>query len=318
MQNKTERINKVHNMKTNKIPTFHPAGKRSSLLAVSVLTALILTACGVSAQPAEQSGSQTNTDTEVQANMTSGEKTDGTSSAIPVSSAANNTVSSFTVTPMGNNQNTITVNSSETVTVVPDIAQVVYAVRTEAKDAAGCQKKNTEDVDRVIALLKNLGVAETSIQTSDYTMYPIYNYSNNTQRITGYEATASLTVSDLPISDLGNILTESVNAGINNIQSITYQSSRYDESYTEALKLAVESARIKAEALAAAGGCTLGGVAGIRENSNYSQARYTNNALASQMRAAGAAKEMSVEDAAVIMPGEVEVEVNITVEYFIP
>ena len=143
MQNKTERINKVHNMKRNKISAFYQTGKKSSLFAASVLAALILGACGVSAQPTEQSADQT--------------------------------VPSFTVTPVGNNQNTITVNSSETVTVVPDIAQVVYAVRTEAKDAAGCQTKNTEDVDRVIALLKSLGVAETSIQTSDYTMYPIYN-----------------------------------------------------------------------------------------------------------------------------------------------
>ena len=36
--------------------------------------------------------------------------------------------------------NTISVNSRESVTVVPDIAQVVYSVRTEDKTAAGCQQ----------------------------------------------------------------------------------------------------------------------------------------------------------------------------------
>lgn len=216
-----------------------------------------------------------------------------------------------------NIQNTITVNSSESVTVVPDIAEVVYAVRTEAKNAPDCQQKNTEDVNKVIELLKSLGVEEQSIQTSDYYMYPIYNYSGNTQRITGYESTTSLTVSDLPIDNLGDILTQSVDAGINNIQSITYQSSKYDEGYANALKLAVESAKAKAEVLAQAGGCTLGGVANIHENSNYSEARYTDNALASKMRAAGAEEEMALYDSGSIMPGEVDVEVNITVEYFI-
>ena len=220
------------------------------------------------------------------------------------------------VSSANSERNVISVNSSETITVVPDIAEIVYAVRTEAKDAASCQQKNTEDVAKVIELLKGLGVEETSIQTSDYYMYPIYNYSGNTQRITGYEASTSLTVSKLPIDSLDTILAQSVQTGINNIQSITYMSSKYDEGYSNALKLAMESARAKAEALAEAGGCSLGNVVGVRENSNYSEARYTDNALSSKMRsmeslAAGA------EDGSSIMPGEVAVEVNITVEYLI-
>lgn len=220
------------------------------------------------------------------------------------------------VSSANSERNVISVNSSETITVVPDIAEIVYAVRTEAKDAASCQQKNTEDVAKVIELLKGLGVEETSIQTSDYYMYPIYNYSGNTQRITGYEASTSLTVSKLPIDSLDTILAQSVQTGINNIQSITYMSSKYDEGYSSALKLAMESARAKAEALAEAGGCSLGSVVGVRENSNYSEARYTDNALSSKMRsmeslAAGA------EDGSSIMPGEVAVEVNITVEYLI-
>lgn len=215
-----------------------------------------------------------------------------------------------------NMQNTITVNSSEKITIAPDIAEVVYAVRTEAKDAADCQQKNSESTNQVIELLKTLGIAESSIQTTDYYMYPVYDYSGNTQRITGYEATASLTVSDIPIDELGDILTKSVASGINNIESITYQSSQYDEGYAEALKLAVASAKIKAEALAEAGGRTVGNVINIRENSNYSEARYTDNALASKMRSAGTA-EMTSDAAAPVMPGEIDIEVNITVEYLI-
>lgn len=284
--------------------------KKSTIFITAAFTMLSLNGCGsvnTASQPIETSAA---------AQPAAADQT--AEAAVTDTSASNAaSISSLTVSPLGNSQNTISVNSTEKVTVAPDLAEVVYAVRTEAKDAAACQQKNTEDINRVMEILKSLGVAETSIQTSDYYMYPIYNYSNNTQRITGYEATASLTVSDLPIDNLGNILTESVNAGINNIQSITYQSSQYDEGYTEALKLAVASAKNKASALAEAGGCTVGGVASIRENSNYGEARYTDNALANQMRSYGAVKEMAVEDAAAIMPGEVDIEVNITVEYFI-
>ena len=220
----------------------------------------------------------------------------------------------------GDARNTITVNSSEKVAVIPDIAEIVYAVRTEAGDAASCQQKNMEDVAKVVELLTSLGVEESSIQTYDYYMYPVYNYSGNTQRITGYEASTSLSVSKLPLDSLGEILAKSVSAGINNIQSITYQSSQYDVAYSDALKLAMESAREKAMALAEAGGCSLGAVAGIKENSNYSEARYTDNALNSKLRSMSVMEESAAganDSFSNVMPGEVQVEVNITVEYII-
>ena len=54
----------------------------------------------------------------------------------PLTSEPPSTQTSVTQT---DNSRSITVNSSETVCVVPDIAQIVYAVRTEAKTASDCQ-----------------------------------------------------------------------------------------------------------------------------------------------------------------------------------
>ena len=211
--------------------------------------------------------------------------------------------------------NSISVNSSEKITVVPDIAQVEYSVRTEAGDAAACQQKNTEAVSQVIELLKSLNVDEASIQTSDYYMNPVYNYSGNTPRVTGYEAVTTLTVSDLPIDGLDEILSKSVSNGINTIRSITYQASRYDESYQQALTSAVESARRKAEALAEAAGCQVGPVISIRETSGYSEARYSDQALTNRYASAKQEMSMALEDSVGIMPGEIQVEAGIVVEY---
>lgn len=213
------------------------------------------------------------------------------------------------------NVNSISVNSNEKVTVVPDIAQVEYSVRTEAGDAAACQQKNTEAVSQVIELLKTLNVDEASIQTSDYYMNPVYNYSGNTPRVTGYEAVTTLTVSDLPIDGLDEILSQSVSNGINTIRSITYQASKYDESYQQALTTAVESAHRKAEALADAAGCQVGSVINIRETSGYSQERYSDYALTGRYAAAKQEMSMAMEDNAGIMPGEIQVEASIVVEY---
>ena len=181
-------------------------------------------------------------------------------------SACNNSDGTIAVVPSAAEPDvsTITVNSSEKVNVVPDIAEVVYSVQTEGTDAAGCQQQNTQDVNKVVELLTSLGVEEGSIQTTGYYMNPRYDWSNDTRKLIGYEATTTLTVSDLLIDRLGDILTQSVNAGINNIQSISYLSSKYDESYQEALRLSIEAARTKAEAMAAAAGCQLGDITDLR------------------------------------------------------
>lgn len=210
--------------------------------------------------------------------------------------------------------NTITVNSSEEVSVVPDIAEVVYSVRTKESTASGCQQKNAEEVSQVIELLKGLGVEEASIQTSDYYMNPVYNYSGSTPKLTGYEAISTLTVSDLPIEDLDSILAQSVSTGINTVQSITYQASQYDKSYQEALTKAVASAYSKAQALAEAAGAKVGNVISIQETSGYSEARYTDYARTGALNAS-AKQEAMMDMAESIMPGEIQVEAGIIVEY---
>lgn len=209
----------------------------------------------------------------------------------------------------------ITVNSSEHISVVPDIAEVVYSVRTKADTASGCHQKNAESVDQVITLLKSLGISETSIQTSDYNMNPVYNYNSGSAVLTGYEAITTLTVSDLPIDELDDILAQSVSSGINTVQSITYQASKYDEGYQEALKKAVASAYEKAQVLAAASGASVGRVVSIQEVSGYSDARYTDYARSNQINNFSYAKEEALADTAGMMPGEVDVEAKIIVEY---
>lgn len=218
-------------------------------------------------------------------------------------------------TSISGTDNSITVNSSEQVSVAPDIAKVVYAVQTQAADAAECQNKNAEDIQKVLELLKTLGIQETSIQTSDYNMGPVYDYSNNTETLKGYQATSTLTVSDLPLEGLGEFLTQSVSSGINTVESVSYEASKYDEAYQEALKLAVASAYSKAAALAEAGKCSVGNVMSIIENSNYSEERYTDNAMKNSINVEKGVGMMATEDTLDIMPGEIDVQVDITVQY---
>lgn len=204
----------------------------------------------------------------------------------------------------------ITVNSTEQVSVVPDIAEIVYSIQTQGTDAQTCQEENSAVSDQVVALLRQLGVAETSIRTTGYYLNPVYDWSGSIQILTGYEAATTLTVSDLQMDQVGEILTRSVDAGVNNIQSISYLSSEYDKAYQEALSLAVSEARTKAAAIAQAEGYTVGEILSIQETSGYTEARYNDSALAQRSMTAA-----SSEDSVSIMPGELDIEASVVVEF---
>lgn len=208
----------------------------------------------------------------------------------------------------------ITVTSQEKVKAEPDIAEITYSVYSQAADARTCQSENQTDVDAVLALLKEKGIADTSVQTSDLGLNPIYDWENG-KKVTGYEMTTEVIVSDVAIADAGTIISDSVNAGINSIDSVQYQCSNFDELYQEALKKAIESARVKAEAMAEAGGCKLGTVTNVQEYSSGQQTRYYDNAYSGM-----AMKETAMEDAGAgrnLMPGQVDIEAEVSATFSI-
>ena len=84
----------------------------------------------------------------------------------------------------------------------------------------------------------------------------------------------------------------------------------------EALKKAIESARVKAEAMAEAGGCKLGTMTNVQEYSSGQQARYYDTSYSSGM----AMKETAMEDAGAgrnLMPGQVDVEAEVSATFSI-
>ncbi|MDO4266887.1 MAG: SIMPL domain-containing protein [Eubacteriales bacterium] len=204
---------------------------------------------------------------------------------------------------------TITVTGTKEVQVTPDMAEIAFSVSSQASTASSCQEANNRDVTAAIETLKGLGVDEKSIQTSSYGLQPIRDWNSSTQKITGYQMETSLTVSDIPIDQAGTIISQSVAAGINGIDSVNYFSSTYDASYQEALKGAMAVAQAKAEAIAAAGGQTLGAVVHVEEQGYNPSARYSRAMLNSSSEAGAVADEMAV------MPGQISVEATVIVDF---
>ncbi len=205
----------------------------------------------------------------------------------------------------------ITVSASGSVRLTPDKATVSFGVTSQEKTAEAAQSRNSEAVDRVIEVLTGRGIAEKSIRTSYYSMYPDYDWSDDgEQRIVGYTVTTTLSVQDQDIDALGALLSACVEAGVNHIDSVSFLCSGYDEAYRQALGEAVAAARDKAEVLAAAAGKKLGEPVVITEGWQDSSARYS-----SAMRNTYDLALEAAVSAPSFQPGESEITANVTVTY---
>lgn len=204
---------------------------------------------------------------------------------------------------------TLTVECSETVKVVPDMAEIVFSVRTENSDAGKCQQENTDQVNQLVEYLKGQGFAESSIKTSDFSLNPQYSWNDGKQKLLGYEMNTQVTVSDVPVEQAGTLLSEGVANGANEIWSVSFSSSEYDKAYDEALAKAVERARSKADALATAGGREVAQLVSVEESNDYQWGKYypVSNTTSYEIAEDSASGATKME----VSPGEMEVSAQI-------
>lgn len=218
-----------------------------------------------------------------------------------------------TITVQSAENSGIRVSGEEKIQATPDIAEITYSVYTQENDAKTCQTKNATEVDAVISLLKEKGIDEKNIRTNNVGLDPIYDW-NDGRKITGYEMTTEIVVSSVPIDEAETIISDSVNAGINSIDSVQYQCSNFDELYAEALKNAITSARKKADLMAEAGGKKVVAMTQVQELSSSDQAvAYTSN----NMKQMAVMEADSADTGTSLMPGQVEIDAEVSVTFSI-
>ena len=157
---------------------------------------------------------------------------------------------------------TITVTGNGSVTTVPDRAEFDFSVETRASTAKAALAQNSAAAAAVVAAVKDAGVAEADIQTSQISLSPQTDQAGT--QIVGYAASTSISVKTA-IAKAGSIVDAAVGAGADGVSGPSLSISDQDAQYRDALKEAVAAAHAKAQVLADAGGLTLGGAQTIVE-----------------------------------------------------
>lgn len=167
---------------------------------------------------------------------------------------------------------TISVSAEGTASAVPDMAVINLTVLREAETAREALNANTAAMNEVLAALKEDGIEDRDIQTSNFSIQPRWVYpksedGSQTPTISGYQVTNGLTVRIRDLERLGDILDASVSLGVNQGGQIAFTNDTPDETISAARKNAVTNARKKAEEMAEAAGVKLGRITSMSEQS---------------------------------------------------
>lgn len=229
------------------------------------------------------------------------------------------TVSEFQY-PAGNKspQPTITVQGKGEIYVKPDIATVSFGVTSESLDVAKAQTESAEKINAIMAALKKEGVADKDIKTTNYNIYPRYEYpakvttygyiQEGKRTLAGYVVTQNVVIKIRELAKAGTIITTLGSLGATDVSGLSFEVDNDDAVKAQARAEAIAEAKAKAETMADALGVKLVRIVGFGEDYYYPvMYRAATLDTANGMGGAGAVPEIAT--------GENVVTSNVSVTY---
>lgn len=208
----------------------------------------------------------------------------------------------------GDTLRTLSVNGTGRVNAVPDVADVNIGVFEQAKEAAAASQQAADSMDAVVQALLGLGIDEKDIQTTSISLNARYDWNMEPAQVVGWEARNMVNVTVRDIEAVGDVVDAAVAAGANQVNGISFRVEDPTEAQSLARTAAVDDARAKADQLAADAGVEIVGIVSITESGGQQpQPIYMARQEMAFAADAGAATP--------VLPGEVELGVNVFIVY---
>lgn len=153
--------------------------------------------------------------------------------------------------------------------VAPDLAEVSLSVFSQGFDLKKVQDENTKKMNAITAFLDEQKIDKKDRQTSQYNIYPRYDWTQSGQRFLGYEVRQTLTLKIRDFGKIAPILDQAVAKGANEVGSLIFAVEDKDKVQAEARAEAIAEAKAKAEQLAKDLGIKLGKIVNFQEGGSY-------------------------------------------------
>ena len=159
----------------------------------------------------------------------------------------------------------ITTTGQATVVSQPDAFRAELGVEVRARMLTQVREELMTKIDKLTQALKALGRENLTLQTSQFTVMPLFEATEGKEpRIIGYRArsTLSITMQDVDSAKLGaeaaTIVDAGVDAGANIVEGLSFFLSHPEKARARALELAIADAEHQAKIMAASTGLRVG------------------------------------------------------------
>ena len=205
----------------------------------------------------------------------------------------------------------IVVTGTGEATARPDIAVISAGVVVQGGTASAALADNGRAMNAVLQQLRTSGLADADVQTSEFSVTPLYERqppereTTAPPRIIGYQVSNRVTARVRDIDRLGAVLDALVNAGATNVDGPWFDIADPEEVLGQARDAAVADALARARRYAAAAGVRLGEIISIEETGAFVPPPRP------MMRAEAMASDVP------IAPGQTELSASVTITFAI-
>jgi uncharacterized protein YggE len=198
---------------------------------------------------------------------------------------------------------TVQVSGTYSVTTEPELAKVRIGYETTELTAKASQENNAEVMDKVKDALEVAGV---KVETVSFNVYPNYNWQSGNREITGYMTSHIIEIETTDITDVGKYVDIAMGYGANRVHSIRFDvtDETRAELKEEALSKASEDAQSKADAIASGLGMRVIKVVSIEDQTSSIRPYYFDYAYTGVAMAEGKADTD-------ITPQDLEISANV-------
>ncbi len=207
-------------------------------------------------------------------------------------------------------ENTIlNISGTGVVRVLADQVVVTLGVTETNEDVKVAQDTVNEKINAICDALLAAGVEEKNIGTNQISIYAQYSdsYLSGSSKLTGYTASNTITIQSTDLDQVGNYIDIAFEAGANTLDSVDFSASNTEQAKQEALRLAIQNAKTKADTIADALNMEVANVVQVDESQSYS---YGNSgASVFNMR------EKSTDSATVVRAATLDVQASVDIQF---
>jgi len=207
-------------------------------------------------------------------------------------------------------ERTIYIDATAKVVAKPDIAVTTMGMVNEGKTVQEAQTANNGVMNKLTEKLKEMGVEDKDIQTTNYNIYPLYNYTENGRVLRGYEVRQDVTVKIRDLEKANEVLSLAGELGANNISGLQFIIDDPEVYKNEAREEALKKLAEKAQTLSKLLGVRFGKVVSYNEYSGDNTPYYNVMKSSAMYDLAGGVVNESISS---VESGSTEVNMTVSI-----